>query len=260
MWTAVPRKDGADFARRISGGRQALARPIVRVRQKAMNRLGQTWASPGESSQCSSRNWVRDQRDSTPARRVVHGLWCRLHSTWLGSWLYWCAHMSSVNVPGSALKARRSRRSPSAGSPVIASSLLQRVHVFDNRAQFRTLRRIPPGKMLVAREHAVRQAVVFFEFSNHLRTRLCGRVSDRETSDHTGPVFTACPLFTPWVASARSLRPPPLLSLMNSARDRLRVLEIRILRHPVVSLLMQKTRQFQQIRRTAAVVKPDHAE
>ncbi len=41
-------------------------------------------------------------------------------STWLGSWLYWCAHISSVNVPGSALNAICSRRSPSDASPRMA--------------------------------------------------------------------------------------------------------------------------------------------
>ena len=38
-----------------------------------------------------------------------------------------------------------------------------------------------------------------------------------ETSDQTGPVLIAWPLLTPWVARARSLRPLPSLSLMNSA-------------------------------------------
>src|SRR4029077_19827798 len=57
--------------------------------------------------------------DSGPL--VVQGLRCRLHSTWLGSWSYWWAHMSSVKAPGRALKASRSSRSPSAGSPRMAS-------------------------------------------------------------------------------------------------------------------------------------------
>src|SRR5258708_6580056 len=50
----------------------------------------------------------------------VQGLLCTLHSTWLDSWKYWRAHISSVRAPGSALNATFSSLSPNSGAPTIA--------------------------------------------------------------------------------------------------------------------------------------------
>ena len=43
-------------------------------------------------------------------------------------------------------------------------------------------------------------------------------------------------------------------------RDSLRVLEIGVLRHPVIPLLVQQVRQVQQVRRACAAIEPDNAE
>ena len=116
-----------------------------------------------------------------------------------------------------------------------------------------------PGKMLVAREHAVGQAVVLVQFGDH-PAAAARSVRKPETSDQTGPVLTACPLLTPWVASARSLSPSPSSSLMNSAVMRCVYWKFGILRHPVVALLVQQASQVEQIRRAGPVVEPDDAE
>ncbi len=103
--------------------------------------------------------------------------------------------MSSVKVPGSALNAslssgRRARHRRD------GERLLEREHVFDHRAEFRALRGIAAGEVLVAGEHAVGQAVILVECGDHLRTAWRS-ASEPETSDQTAPVLMAWPLFTP---------------------------------------------------------------
>ena len=124
--------------------------------------------------------------------------------------------MSSVNAPGSALNASRSIRSPSAGSPRMPSDCSNEnmysttVHSSEPCDGFGPARcssheNIPFGSPWYLSSSAI------------IRIPPLRSASEPETSDHTGPALTACPLFTPCVASARSLSPPPSSSLIRSA-------------------------------------------
>jgi hypothetical protein len=94
--------------------------------------------------------------------------------------------------------------------------------------------------MLIAGEHPIRQPVILVEFGHHLQRTLRSIRPRPETCDHTGPVLIACPLLTPCVASARSFKPFASSQLDELRRDALGVFEIRILRLPVVALLVQQ--------------------
>src|ERR1700734_1506819 len=120
--------------------------------------------------------------------------------------------MSSVNAPGSALNASRSSRSPSTGSPRIPNDCSNEnmysttAHSSDPCDGFGPARcssheNIPLGSPWYLSSEAI------------IRSTSLRSASEPETSDHTGPVLMACPLFTPCVASAKSLSPPPSLTL-----------------------------------------------
>src|SRR5579863_212342 len=152
--------------------------------------------------------------DSGPS--LTHGLWCRLHSTWLGSWLYWCAHISSVSVPGRALQASFSSRSPNAGSPVIASARSSE-NMYSTTVQSSEPCDGSRPDRCSSQENMPLGRPWYLSSSAIICVAALRSASDPETSDQTGPVFTAWPLLTPCVVSARSLSPPPSFSLMNSA-------------------------------------------
>src|SRR5580698_4289544 len=124
--------------------------------------------------------------------------------------------MSSLNVPGSALKARRSSLSPRLASPVTASACSSEniysttVHSSDPCDGFGPARCSSQENIPLGKPWYLSSSAIIFNTATL-------SVSNPETCDQTGPVLMACPLFTPCVESARSFSPFPSLNFRKSA-------------------------------------------
>ena len=113
--------------------------------------------------------------------------------------------------------------------------------------------------MLIAGKHAVRQAVILVEFGDHLSGGFAiGLGAGHERPDGAG--LHGLPIVHAVRGKREILEATAFIELDELGGDLLLVLEVRVLRHPVVALLMQKPREVEQVRGAGAVVEPDHAQ
>ena len=164
-----------------------------------------------------------------------------------------------MNVPGSALKASFSRRSPSAGCAGDGERLLEREHGLDDGAELGAVRGVAAGEVLVAGEHAVGQAVTAVELGEHFEHGVAiGLRAGDERPDGAG--LDGLAVVDAVGGEREVLEAAAFVELDELGGDGLGELEIGVLRDPVVALLVEQAGEIEEIRRAGAVVEPEDAE
>jgi hypothetical protein len=135
---------------------------------------------------------------------------------------------------------------------------LERVHQLDDGAELRSLRRVAPGQVLVAREHAARLAVVAVEHLERQPRRIAvariARVAppERRRLDAHGVVHPVRGVVDVAEAPAQLLAP----ALQRVAPDAVGVAELLEVRAPVPALLARQARQVEEPVVSRALVEP----